>query len=44
LPDADLGSARVDRLILYKSDIRPSGSVYTPLAEFPLAGPAPAVR
>jgi len=44
LPGADLGSAAVDRLILYRSDIRPSGSTYLPLAEFPLAGAAGPVR
>lgn len=43
LPDADLGSAPVDRLILYRSDIRPSGSVYTPLLVLPLAGAGPAL-
>jgi RNA 2',3'-cyclic 3'-phosphodiesterase len=44
LPDADLGSARVDRLVLYRSDSRSSGSVYTGLADFPLAGAAGPVR
>ena len=38
LPDVDLGSAHVRELVLYRSDIRPSGSVYTPLAVFPLGG------
>jgi 2'-5' RNA ligase len=44
LPDADLGSAGVDRLVLYRSDLRASGSVHIPLAEFPLAGAARPVR
>jgi hypothetical protein len=39
----DLGKAQVGELILYRSDIRPSASVYTPLAVFPLGGAAPAV-
>ena len=42
LPPIDLGSAVADRLVLYRSDLRLSGSVYTPLAVFPLVGaPAP---
>jgi len=42
LPDVDLGSAPVGELVLYRSELRPSGSVYTPLAVFPLGGaPAP---
>ena len=44
LPAADLGAARVDRLVLYRSDLRPSGSVHTPLATFPLAGAIGHVR
>jgi 2'-5' RNA ligase len=40
LPDVDLGSAQVGALVLYRSDLRPSGSVYTPLAVFPLGGAA----
>lgn len=44
LPDADLGSARASELILYRSDIRPAGSTYIPLAAFPLGGAASAVR
>ena len=40
LPDVDLGSAHVGELVLYRSDLRPSGSVYTPLAVFPLGGTA----
>jgi 2'-5' RNA ligase len=44
LPDVDLGSARLGELVLYRSDLRPAGSVYTPLAVFPLGGPAAPVR
>jgi RNA 2',3'-cyclic 3'-phosphodiesterase len=37
LPErADLGLARVDTLVLFRSDLRPEGSLYTPLARFPL--------
>ena len=43
LPDVDLGTAHVGELVLYRSDIRPSGSIYTPLAAFPLGGAAAAV-
>ena len=31
--DLDLGSAQVDRLILYRSDLSPKGARYTPLFE-----------
>ena len=44
LPEVDLGSARVSELILYRSDIRPSGSVYSPLAVLPLGGAVAPVR
>jgi 2'-5' RNA ligase len=44
LPEVDLGSARTSELILYRSDIRPAGSVYSPLAVFPLGGATSAVR
>lgn len=44
LPDAFVGTARVDRLILYRSDPRGGGSVYTPLAVLPLARPDRAGR
>jgi 2'-5' RNA ligase len=40
LPDVDLGSAHVGALVLYRSELRPSGSVYAPLAVFPLGGAA----
>jgi RNA 2',3'-cyclic 3'-phosphodiesterase len=43
LPDLDLGSARVESLVLYRSELRASGSVYTPLGVFPLAGRATSV-
>jgi 2'-5' RNA ligase len=36
LPEADLGAARVDTLVLFRSELRPQGAVYTPLARFPL--------
>jgi 2'-5' RNA ligase len=39
----DLGKARVRELVLFRSDIRPSGSIYTPLAVFPLGSAAAAV-
>jgi 2'-5' RNA ligase len=38
LPDADIGAARVDEVILYRSDLRPAASVHTPIARFPLGG------
>jgi RNA 2',3'-cyclic 3'-phosphodiesterase len=44
LPDVDLGRARASELVLYRSDLRPSHSVYTPLAVFPLGGAAAPVR
>jgi 2'-5' RNA ligase len=44
LPDVDLGSVRLGELVLYRSDLGPAGSVYTPLAVFPLGGPAAPVR
>jgi 2'-5' RNA ligase len=43
LPEVDLGKARVRELVLFRSDIRPSGSIYTPLAVFPLGSAAAAV-
>jgi 2'-5' RNA ligase len=36
LPAADLGKTRLDTLILFESDLRPDGAVYTPLARFAL--------
>ena len=37
LPATDLGTARIDHLTLYRSDLRPDGAVYTPLRVFDLA-------
>ena len=37
LSPRDLGAARLDKLALVSSDLRPGGAVYTPLASFPLA-------
>jgi 2'-5' RNA ligase len=36
LPAADLGSTRLETLTLFKSELRPDGAIYTPLARFPL--------
>lgn len=36
LPDVDLGRAHIERLVLYRSDLKPAGAVYTPLRVFPL--------
>lgn len=36
LPEVDLGSARIDRLVLYRSELKPGGAVYTPLRVFAL--------
>jgi len=44
LPDVDLGCTHASEIILFRSDIRPAGSVYVPLAVFPLRGAASAVR
>jgi 2'-5' RNA ligase len=44
LPEVDLGEGVVDRLVLFRSQPRSSGSEYTPLSEFPLQGALPAVR
>jgi 2'-5' RNA ligase len=40
LPEADLGRAPLERLVLYRSDLRRSGPLYTPLAAFTLGGPS----
>ena len=40
LPGADLGATRLDTLVLFESDLRPDGAVYTPLARFALGRPA----
>ena len=36
LPPADLGATPLDSLVLFGSDLRPDGAVYTPLAGFAL--------
>jgi 2'-5' RNA ligase len=38
LPPAELGVARLERLVIFRSELRPEGALYTPLAEFPLGG------
>jgi RNA 2',3'-cyclic 3'-phosphodiesterase len=38
LPPADLGATRLAALVLFKSDLRPDGAAYTPLARFALGG------
>lgn len=38
LPAVDLGTTSLDRLTLFRSDLRSSGAIYTPLATFPLGG------
>jgi RNA 2',3'-cyclic 3'-phosphodiesterase len=38
LPPADLGTTRLETLVLFRSDLRPDGAVYTPLARFALGG------
>ena len=40
LPPADLGTTRLDSLVLFRSELRPDGAVYTPLARFALGRPA----
>jgi 2'-5' RNA ligase len=36
LPPVDLGATRLDTLVLFKSELRPGGAVYTPLERFAL--------
>jgi 2'-5' RNA ligase len=36
LPEADLGTARLESLVLFRSELRPDGARYTPLARFSL--------
>ncbi|MHB0987081.1 MAG: RNA 2',3'-cyclic phosphodiesterase [Bellilinea sp.] len=36
---SDLGSMTASSFTLFRSDLRPQGALYTPLAHFPLAGP-----
>jgi 2'-5' RNA ligase len=38
LPEIDLGAALLDRLVLFRSELKPSGAVYTPLETFALGG------
>jgi 2'-5' RNA ligase len=40
LPPADLGTTTLETLVLFKSDLRPDGAVYTPLARWALGRPA----
>jgi 2'-5' RNA ligase len=40
LAGEDLGPTRVEAMVLYRSDLSPRGSVYTPLASLALGGPA----
>jgi len=44
LPPADLGRTALERLVLYSSQPGGKGSVYTPLATFPLAPAAAGAR
>ncbi len=39
LPAVDLGTTRLETLVLFKSDLRPGGAVYTPLERFALGRP-----
>jgi 2'-5' RNA ligase len=41
LPPADLGLARLDTLVLFRSDLRPDGAVYSAIHRFPLGGGGP---
>ena len=41
LPPADLGLARLDTLVLFRSDLRPDGAVYSPIHRFSLSGGQP---
>jgi 2'-5' RNA ligase len=38
LPSVDLGACRLESLVLFRSELKPSGAVYTPLASFALGG------
>jgi 2'-5' RNA ligase len=40
LSPADLGPTRLETLVLFRSDLRPDGAVYTALGRFPLGRPA----
>ena len=39
LPAADLGTTHLETLVLFRSDLRPGGAVYTPLERFALGRP-----
>jgi 2'-5' RNA ligase len=36
LPQVDLGLTPIDRMVLFRSDLKPSGAVHTPLSNFAL--------
>jgi 2'-5' RNA ligase len=38
LPEVDLGQTALERLVLFRSNLRPTGAVHTPIEVFPLAG------
>ncbi len=39
LPEVDLGALQLDALALVRSELKPTGAVYTPLASLPLGQP-----
>jgi 2'-5' RNA ligase len=41
LPPVDLGATRLDTLVLFRSDLRPDGAVYSPIRRFPLGAGTP---
>jgi 2'-5' RNA ligase len=38
LPPVDLGVTRLETLVLFRSELRPGGAVYTPISQFTLGG------
>jgi 2'-5' RNA ligase len=36
--EEEFGDLRVERVVLFKSDLRPSGPIYTPLGDVKLGG------
>ena len=38
LPEQEFGDVELDRIVLMKSELRPTGAVYTVLEAFPLGG------
>ena len=38
LPAVDLGATRLDTLVLFRSELRRDGAIYTPVLRFPLQG------